>query len=251
MDVCSLKSPAGSPHAHSQERSDEERLAISEQNQCDSLLLRLPAELRIRVYEHVLADQTACCFYFEAHTSPNIVTNKKKKNALAVLATCRQIYTEAKTLPFALNTFWFQGFVDLHDWMMAARVKEYYIWDDSASLNNSIFGDGQKTGRWHITLRLPVSSVKRLGITIDGCQLLWWQHNPKALSVAEYLRDLPQLSCVHLRVAKCCFICACMMRWDTRTLGPDNEDWNELVGTTVSAVKKVVPQIEVIVDIVG
>jgi hypothetical protein len=88
------------------------------QIQYASPILRLPAELRNNVYNHVFRVRTIplYCPPYAAHApgKPFWSTMGFQKHQvhvhyprgnLALLGTCRQIYSEAKLLPFTLNTF--------------------------------------------------------------------------------------------------------------------------------------------------
>ena len=70
-------------------------------------MLRLPGEIRNEVYSYVL--------YRDPWISigclkvPDSTTSKSgRKSVLALLATCRAIYSEARLLPFSLNEFYFK-----------------------------------------------------------------------------------------------------------------------------------------------
>ena len=70
------------------------------------LLLRLPAELRIKIYELVLI-QPFRIHYRPLPTEyppPPPSTEVPRSTALALLEVCRQIYQETRLLPFQLNT---------------------------------------------------------------------------------------------------------------------------------------------------
>lgn len=71
-----------------------------------SPLLRLPAELRNRVYEYVLYKGTYWFNRERATTSKRpIEIVPRIANRLSLLRVCRQTYAETALLPFSLNTF--------------------------------------------------------------------------------------------------------------------------------------------------
>ena len=92
-------------------------MSSSRQNQLQSPLLRLPAELRNRVYNYALSDWNIRIFYQEysmkpvkrmfaicrptySNTGSWIPTNKA---SLGLPSVCRQLNMETKLLPFTLN----------------------------------------------------------------------------------------------------------------------------------------------------
>ncbi|KAF1832937.1 hypothetical protein BDW02DRAFT_481961, partial [Decorospora gaudefroyi] len=82
-----------------------------------STLLRLPAELRLQIFELVLGgSQIRICDVTKCAIRLHKCRSRKQKlrydtyfhlrrRHLALLVTCRQIHTEAKLLPFARNEF--------------------------------------------------------------------------------------------------------------------------------------------------
>ncbi|CAN9321678.1 unnamed protein product [Alternaria sp. RS040] len=100
------------------ERKTGKYFKIARENQQDSLLLRLPPELRCLVFEYVLGGNT---YEIRYHQKSEAVKNTTiSKHALALLSVCRQIFAETALLPFSLNTFsvfhplvfniWIKGF---------------------------------------------------------------------------------------------------------------------------------------------
>ncbi|KAF1835439.1 hypothetical protein BDW02DRAFT_495992 [Decorospora gaudefroyi] len=78
-------------------------LKIARQNQQDSPLLRLPPEIRNRIFGYVLGGKT---FHIEYSVNTETITNTtKSEHALSPLAVCRQVFAETALLPFSLNTF--------------------------------------------------------------------------------------------------------------------------------------------------
>lgn len=78
------------------------------ENQRTSPLLRLPAELRNKIYEYALSGDVRVCFpgtcdecWQKIHEPPP----RHFGGCISLLQTCRQAYTEAKLLPFTLDTF--------------------------------------------------------------------------------------------------------------------------------------------------
>ncbi|KAI4915817.1 hypothetical protein J4E90_004263 [Alternaria incomplexa] len=78
-------------------------LKIARQNQRDSPLLRLPAEIRHLIFGYALGGKT---FYIHHDDRQGIAKNETvSKNTLALLAVCRQVFAETALLPFSSNTF--------------------------------------------------------------------------------------------------------------------------------------------------
>jgi hypothetical protein len=109
----------------------------SARNDTECHLLRLPAELRIMIYGHVLGahpiqgyevDECRACW-----EADRIEFTLHYEGNLAMLLTCRQVYTEAKLLPFKLNTFTvgFSDILQLHDselrWWQINAITELHI----------------------------------------------------------------------------------------------------------------------------
>jgi hypothetical protein len=87
-----------------------------ERNARDSPLLRLPAELRNRVYELVLYEgryNFAGNKYVDFDTGweslDGVKVYAEDHNRLSLLRVCRQLYCDTALLPFSLNTFVFRS----------------------------------------------------------------------------------------------------------------------------------------------
>jgi hypothetical protein len=103
---------------------------MTQQNQLDSPILRLPAELRNKIYQYIFGDKVIGLYVLpkiprakgsrngeyqrvtksniEALSSgrhDNMPQNGKPSYTFALVKVCRQIYSEARMLPFHLNTF--------------------------------------------------------------------------------------------------------------------------------------------------
>ncbi|KAF1833308.1 hypothetical protein BDW02DRAFT_599196 [Decorospora gaudefroyi] len=75
--------------------------------QRNNLLLRLPAELRNRIYNHVLGGRTYR-FKDTFRTSQARLDHRGEQHILGLLYVCRQIHFETALLPYTLNTFSFR-----------------------------------------------------------------------------------------------------------------------------------------------
>lgn len=78
-------------------------------------LLCFPAELRNAVYAYVLTESPHAEYHFNNYSRDGccgvLPDAYKRPHRLALLATCRQIHTETKVLPFSLNVF---SFYEVH-----------------------------------------------------------------------------------------------------------------------------------------
>ena len=82
------------------------------QNAIKSPLLRLPGEVRNRIYEYALGGEEVCCSYYKRPYlrpgQPNRTGKEKYPLSLLMLPqVCRQIHAESALLPYHLNDFWF------------------------------------------------------------------------------------------------------------------------------------------------
>ena len=95
---------------------------IMNRNASTSRLLRLPPEIRIRIYEYVFGGQRLCIDFcgpqykdnYTTHLGRrfyhfNMVKGSDRKLDLRLLRVCRQIFTEAALLPYAQNEFTFRS----------------------------------------------------------------------------------------------------------------------------------------------
>jgi hypothetical protein len=71
----------------------------------NSPLLRLPAELRNKIWEYALGAMEFRLLYRSSRKIPVQPKPSEKKNAFALLRVCRQIYSETAPLSFAVNSF--------------------------------------------------------------------------------------------------------------------------------------------------
>ncbi|CAN9339028.1 unnamed protein product [Alternaria sp. RS040] len=87
---------------------------ITAANQRNSPLLRLPAELRNRVYEYALGGHEIWVTTPIPETKTKIYLDRwGDVPAFTLLKVCSQIYAEAALLPYSLNTFFFNGKLSL------------------------------------------------------------------------------------------------------------------------------------------
>lgn len=87
------------------------RNTSTERNSRESLLLRLPAEIRNRIWTQVLAMEV---IYVGDEFRDN---SDYTTPALDLLRVCRPIYAEAALLPYSLNAFWFYSIPGLQSWL--------------------------------------------------------------------------------------------------------------------------------------
>jgi hypothetical protein len=84
-----------------------------------SLLLRLPAELSLKIYDYTLSGDIFDVHCWRQYARFGFATRifKRRKNFSALLAVCHQIYAETRLLPFRLNTFRFRSHDAFIPWL--------------------------------------------------------------------------------------------------------------------------------------
>jgi hypothetical protein len=84
-----------------------------------SSFLRLPAELRNQIYTYVIGGETFDIYCWRRYTPYGFATRilRKRRAFLALLAVCRQLYSETRLLPFRLNAFRFKSQDAFHSWL--------------------------------------------------------------------------------------------------------------------------------------
>jgi hypothetical protein len=140
------------------------------QNQRDSPLLRMPPETRSRIYDYALGVNTFVLL--KDDDTENIINTTKAKNALALLAVCRQLYAETALLPFSLNVFSSNSPSTLRSW--TSTIQPAYF--------NNI-----------TTLKL-VTCLFKLSNRFKACS--YYFEKPKDWIFSE----LPSLRHIHLRI---------------------------------------------------
>lgn len=150
------------------------------ENQDASPLLRLPAELRLKIFEHVFAVPVIRV------GDKSIVKPRWKysKTQLSLLGVCRQIYHEARTLTFSVNTFrgW-SGKVDaamfnhMLEWQIA-NITTVRLYTEKMDLYRD---PDLKLREWFLQEVKTICELPRLKNMI----LMWYDH--KFLSIAEGL----------------------------------------------------------------
>lgn len=86
-------------------------------NEIESPLLRLPAEIRNKVYAYVLSGEKSVLY-----TSRGV--SKQWAMCLAVTSVCRQMHFEAHLLPFKLNRFCFNSREHYRDFVTKTSSKQ-------------------------------------------------------------------------------------------------------------------------------
>ncbi|KAH7076427.1 hypothetical protein BKA63DRAFT_282354 [Paraphoma chrysanthemicola] len=100
-----------------------EFVAITNRNLEDSPLLRLPPEIRNRIFKYALCGHKLRPFlsfeHFRTSELQGVVAANRKlaKGRFELLLTSRQIYAETAALPYILTTFAFQRTYHIHQWL--------------------------------------------------------------------------------------------------------------------------------------
>ncbi|KAH7086857.1 hypothetical protein FB567DRAFT_592725 [Paraphoma chrysanthemicola] len=158
-------------------RSATKKLKDAFEHNRNSPLLRLPGEIRNRIYEYAFGGENV--YSIAIFSTPEVegwdseVFNSNIPNfgdLVSPTMVCRQIYDEARTLPYALSTFIMNHYgcslvmwiKQLHDWQRNAIQNvafEFGVphWDDSdrhTVLNMVFYALRACTGITRITTRL-------------------------------------------------------------------------------------------------
>lgn len=89
--------------------------SVRVKNNQKSPLLRLPPEIRSRIWEYTLGYTIVRAHvpYSRSH-KPRLRTSSDEPGiGMALLRSCRQVYSEAALMPMRLNTFAFEGVYDI------------------------------------------------------------------------------------------------------------------------------------------
>ncbi|KAF2253551.1 hypothetical protein BU26DRAFT_560846 [Trematosphaeria pertusa] len=181
--------------------------AITLTNQLQSPLLRLPGELRNRIYALVLGGME---IYAVEGGSKDIIavgqpagTYPTKlrclRNFLALTAVCRQIHAESALLPYELNSFGQQK----GHW--TGRRKMPAGSDDPLPLLLSHFTDSQRNAITTISLSRRGMSVIGIDVSNLGETRMAAMPQSKLPLCRQYqptLRQLPRLNCIILQKHK-------------------------------------------------
>lgn len=143
-----------------------QRCALSILTLCDSAkrnsetspLLRLPREIRDKIWEEVLANRILKPFYFGRKKRPDhYCTVSGSKMNLGLLLTCRQVYSETALLPFEGNIFAFQGItLALNDVRKIKKVYRGYIRHIQICIDH------------HRSQRQQVADLRKIGSMFPG-----------------------------------------------------------------------------------
>jgi hypothetical protein len=133
------------------------------QNAMNSLLLRLPPELRNIIYEYALGGREIS-FTLYATSSGNhfdlLFYGSHHRNILGLLFACRQMHSETALLPYKLNSFDFRGSRRFELRLFFERRSAEQIRAIRAIKALSIF----KNSRHEVDLRTGLDWAKSLGL---------------------------------------------------------------------------------------
>lgn len=125
----------------------------AKRNDRESPLLRLPVEIRNKIYTYVFRNDVHC-FHIPLHgfllspARPRLVLKKPASAQLALLSVCRKVYRDAALLPFSLNLFVFDEVTDL-------------------GFLRSRFTAAQRQAIARICLVAPLSHLRIVGLFMD------------------------------------------------------------------------------------
>lgn len=147
------------------------QIEIMTRNASTSPLLRLPPEIRLRIYKYVFGGQR---LWIDCHRHKyrnsyathlgarfchfNITENSNRRLDIRLLRVCRQIFTEAALLPYTLNEFVFQSQLARREFLKSIRPGKKQVVKKAIDTYDI----------------LPLSALQRLRfykkMTSDGCK---------------------------------------------------------------------------------
>jgi hypothetical protein len=153
-------------------------------NEENSPFLRLPAELRNRIYKFGL--------YEDVIDFKSRYPSLKKPNlpkALAFLCICRQVYCEVSVLYFALNTFRFDSEKSLEELIgFIAQAKldavKYISFTDNCAALIAVLANGSTIGLPDLRL-YALTSLQEVTVHTYSQQIIWLDH----ITIGVYLRQ--------------------------------------------------------------
>ncbi|KAF2707470.1 hypothetical protein K504DRAFT_535132 [Pleomassaria siparia CBS 279.74] len=93
-------------------KTSEHVAAIAKRNATESPLLRLPGEIRNRIWEYACCGEVVFSYSFDGgkgksnrRIEKTSLENTAAQSAFRIPRICRQIYVETATLPYSLSTF--------------------------------------------------------------------------------------------------------------------------------------------------
>ncbi|KAH7086756.1 hypothetical protein FB567DRAFT_592626 [Paraphoma chrysanthemicola] len=104
-----FRSSTSSTSMNSTPTQQHPHAAITQRNDRESPLLRLPGELRTRLYKLVLIENDGYQAQYPTRSDRYSFQASSGLSGLSILHTCRRILGEAALLPFSLNVFKFDG----------------------------------------------------------------------------------------------------------------------------------------------
>ncbi|KAF1912418.1 hypothetical protein BDU57DRAFT_551267 [Ampelomyces quisqualis] len=146
----------------------------------DSPLLRLPGELRNRIWEYVLGGRTLRPRLTPIPRSPEQLFQiaqelREPLLGFALLRTCRQVYMETALLPYKLNAYDFSSYITLKLHLRKGRrYQRAHIFDVNvwASLNCGLFLGPTKERAMFSQYKLDfLPALKRIHVLISEYQV--------------------------------------------------------------------------------
>ena len=178
------------------------------QNQQDSNFLRLPAELRNRIYQLVLSGYDIKIFYHDDLGMRAIIHRPHKPNRLfdfilgrrvfSLLLVCHQIHAETRLLPFSMNEFVIPACPVFHyfcnvippDQLNAITTVRLQIGEQLGNIERDWSGEiGLGSTLISVLRRLrTLETIRKVRLewtmTMVGCSdAAWWNNRREALRV--------------------------------------------------------------------
>lgn len=133
----------------------------------ESSLLKLPAELRARVYEYVLGSDDHGGYMFMSKRTPELIY--WQPNRLALLQTCRQVCKEAIWIFYDTNRLCFNNIHDLYHFASrtsserVGAIRDIVVRKDDCAYNRE--NDAEGVDYWSALLRLPRLKYLRIEVS--------------------------------------------------------------------------------------
>ncbi|RAH86849.1 hypothetical protein BO86DRAFT_394645 [Aspergillus japonicus CBS 114.51] len=180
--------------------------------------LRLPTELRLMVYEHLLCFKEIVIHHYRSHNHYiSWLQHNPSKNALAIMAVNRRIYEEARLIFYRLNTFTFSFFDALPIFLIGIGDKNAKLLqrvrcrkvhtgmkytDITKSCLRDIYMTGQTPPRADLALQSVADPLMSRGYDDDEL-VAWCATGNYRLFPANILRacDGPPQKCFRLKVS--------------------------------------------------
>ncbi|KAH7061798.1 hypothetical protein BKA63DRAFT_527504 [Paraphoma chrysanthemicola] len=138
-------------------------------------LLRLPVELRYKIYSHSLSYHIFSIYCWRRHSPFGFATRiiQKRRHFLALLSVSRQIYSETRLLPFMLNAFRFKSEDAFQSWFNKFSAEQRESTQEvhlvTWMARHMIEGHAWRSSPLHLVFPIDrVPGLRRLNVEVRG-----------------------------------------------------------------------------------